>query len=68
VKKATLSNGPAAHTKSKSHANDMAAVHHTSRHAQVVSHQPMGAPTHTKGQAAQPNKKKKSQNEGPGGH
>ena len=67
VKKATLSDGHAAHTKSKSHANDMAAVHHTSRHAQVVSHQPKGAPTHNKAQAAQPNKKKKSQNEGQGG-
>jgi len=33
-----------------------------------VSHQPQGAPTHNKAQAAQqPNKKKKSQNEGPGG-
>ena len=67
VKKATLSDGHAAHTKSKSHANEMATVHHTSQHPQIVSHQPKGAPTHTKGQAAQPNKKKKSQNEGPGG-
>jgi hypothetical protein len=32
-----------------------------------VSHQPQRAPTHTKAQAAQPNKKKKSENEGPGG-
>jgi hypothetical protein len=65
TKKATLSDGHVEHTKSKSHANDMATVHHTSRHTQVVSHQPSGAPTHTKGQ---PNKKKKSENEGPGGH
>src|SRR5205823_13990187 len=69
AKKATLSDGQAAHTKSKSHANEMATVHHTSRRPQIVAHQPKGAPTHTKAQAAQPNKKKKSQNEGPsGGH
>ena len=67
AKKATLSDGHVEHTKSKSHANDMATVRHPSRHAQVVSHQPQGAPTHTKGQAAAPNKKKKSENEGPGG-
>ena len=67
VKKATLHNGDTAHTKSKSHVSNVATVHHTSGHPQVVSHQPQGAPTHTKAQAAQPNKKKKSQNEGPGG-
>src|SRR5438132_555750 len=69
AKKATLSDGHAEHTKSKSHVSNEATVHHTSRHAQVVAHQPKGAPTHTKAQAAQPNKKKKSQNERPsGGH
>src|SRR5438270_9484174 len=67
VKKATLSDGHAEHTKSKSHVSNAATVHHHSRRPQVVSQQPLGAPTHTKGQAAQPNKKKKSQNEGPGG-
>ena len=68
AKKATLHNGDTAHTKSKSHANEAATVHHTSQHPQIVSHQPQqGAPTHTKAQAAQPNKKKKSENEGPGG-
>src|SRR5205823_3471649 len=69
AKKASLEEGQAAHTKSQSHANEMATVHHTSRRPQIVAHQPKGAPTHTKAQAAQPNKKKKSQNEGPsGGH
>jgi WXXGXW repeat (2 copies) len=67
AKKAALHDRNAEHTKSKSHANDMATAHHTSRHAQVVSHQPQGAPTHGKGQAAGPNKKKKSENEGSGG-
>ena len=76
AKKATLHDRDTAQIKSKSHANDMATVHHTSHHTQVASHRPQGAPvrqagpassTHTKGQAAQPNKKKKSANEGPGG-
>ncbi len=68
AKKATLSDGHAAQTKSKSHVSNAATVHHTSQHPQIVSHQTQGAPTHTKAQAAQPNnKKKKSQNEGPGG-
>jgi hypothetical protein len=76
AKKATLSDRDTAQIKSKSHANDMATVHHTSHHTQIASHRPQGAPvrqagpassTHTKGQAAQPNKKKKSQDEGPGG-
>ena len=77
TKKATLSDRDVEHTKSKSHANDMATVHHASPHAQVASHRPQGAPvrqagptatTHAKGQAAPPpNKKKKSENEGPGG-
>ena len=42
AKKATLHNGDTAHTKSKSHASEMATVHHTSQHPQVVSHQPQG--------------------------
>jgi hypothetical protein len=76
VKKATLSDGHAEHTKSKSHVSNAATVHHTSGRPQIVSHQPKGAPTHTKAQAAQSNKKaqapqsnkkKKSENEGPGG-
>src|SRR6266853_140101 len=58
AKKTALSDGNAEHTKSKSHANDMATVHHASPHAQVASHRPQGAPvrqagpassTHTKG-------------------
>src|SRR5438105_3485287 len=60
VKKATLSDGHAVHTKSKSHVSNAATVHHTSGRPQMVSHQPQGAPTHNKAQAAQPNKKKKS--------
>jgi hypothetical protein len=75
VKKASLSGSHAEQTKSKSHVSNAATVHHTSARPQIVSHQPKGAPTHTKAQvaqpkkaqAAQPNKKKKSQNEGPGG-
>jgi YXWGXW repeat-containing protein len=77
AKKATLNDRNVEHTKSKTHANDMATVHHASPHAQVVSHRPQGAPvrqagptasTHAKGQAAPPpNKKKKSENEVPGG-
>jgi len=76
AKKATLSDRNAEHTKSKSHANDAATAHHASQHAQVASHRPKSAPTrqtgpvsstHAKGQAAQPNKKKKPENEGPGG-
>jgi hypothetical protein len=68
AKKATLNARDTEHTKSKSHINGAATVHHTSPHPQVVSHQPQGAPTHTnKGQGGQPEKKKKSQNEGPGG-
>jgi len=67
VKKATLSHGHAAQTKSKSHVSNAATVHHTSQRPQIASHQPKGAPTHTKAQAAQPNKKKKTENEGPGG-
>jgi hypothetical protein len=67
AKKAALSDHSAEHTKSKSHANGAATVHHASRHAQIVSHQPQGAPTQTKGQGAKSNKKKKSENEGPGG-
>jgi hypothetical protein len=67
AKKATLHNGDTAHTKSTSHVSNAATVHHTSQHPQIVSHQPKGVPTHTKAQAAQPNKKKKPQNEGPGG-
>jgi hypothetical protein len=66
AKKTTLK-----HTgKSKSHANDAATTHHTSRHAQVTSHRQMGpaSSTHGKGQGAQSDKKKKkSKNEGPGG-
>src|SRR5438552_10132543 len=76
AKKATLSDRNAEYTKSKSHANDAATAHHASQHAQVASHRPKSAPTrqtgpvsstHAKGQAAQPNKKKKPENEGPGG-
>src|SRR5256884_4177318 len=67
VKEATLSDGHAKHTKSKSQVSNEATVHHTSGPPQIVSHQPQGASTHAKAQAAQPNKKKKSQNEGPGG-
>jgi hypothetical protein len=76
AKKAALNDRNAAHTKSKSHANDAATVHHASKHAQVASHPPKGAPvrqagpaasTHAKGQAAKPNKKKKPAKEEPGG-
>ena len=67
AKKATLSDGHPAQTKSKSHVSKAATVHHTSQRPQIASHQPKGAPTHTKAQAAQPNKKKKTENEGPGG-
>ena len=76
TKKATLNDRNVEHPKSKTHANDMATVHHASPHAQVASHRPQGAPvrqagpaasTHAKGQVAQPNKKKKPANEGQGG-
>jgi len=56
-------------------ASHAAKSHHASRHAQVTSHRPpvsvrQAGPTtstHGKGQTAKPNKKKKSQDEGPGG-
>src|SRR5882724_8837153 len=57
----------------EAHASHAAKTDHTSHHAQVASHRPpvrqAGPVTSTqgKGQAAQPNKKKKSKNEGPGG-
>jgi len=57
------------------HASHTAKSQHASRHAQVTSHRPpvsvrQAGPTtstHGKGQTAKPNKKKKSQDEGPGG-
>ena len=77
AKKATLHDRDTAQIKSKSHANDMATVHHASQHGQVVSHRPEGAPTrqagpgastHAKEQGGQSDKKKKkTENEGPGG-
>ena len=76
AKKATLSERNAQHTKSKSHANDVATSHHTSRQAQVTSHRSQqamvrkGGPAGTskgKAQTAQSNKKKKAKNEGQGG-
>jgi hypothetical protein len=64
-------------TKHDSHANNVATAHHASKHAQVASHRPKGAPTQhagpasstyaKKGQAAHPNKKKKPAKEEPGG-
>jgi hypothetical protein len=65
----------AAQMKSNSHANDAATAHHAAQRPQIVSHRPQGAPTrqagpaastHAKGQAAQPDKKKKPANKGPG--
>jgi len=55
--------------------NTAATAHRASHHPQVVSHRPPApvrqagpaASTHAKGQAAQPNKKKKPGNEEPGG-
>ena len=77
AKTAALNDRNTAHTKSKSHANDAATAHHAPKHAQVASQRPKGAPvrqagpaasTHAKGQTAQSNKKKKKpDNEGPGG-
>ena len=76
-KKVALHDSGTKHSKSKSHGSDVASAHHTSRHAQVTSHPPhqavvrQGGPagsTKGKGQVAQSGKKKKkSQNEGPGG-
>src|SRR5207237_8902992 len=63
VKKATLSDGHAEHTKSKSHVSNAATVHHTSRRPQVVSHQQQHAPTHTKGQPHQPSTNQTSPNQ-----
>jgi hypothetical protein len=74
-KKAALSDRNTEHTKSNIHANNMPTVHHASQHAQVASHRPKPAPvrqaapaatSHAKGQAVQPNKKKKPANEGQG--
>jgi hypothetical protein len=67
-KKATLHDQGAEHTKSKSHVSDAGTVHHAANRPQVVSHKQQGTPTHTnKGQGGQPEKKKRSENEGPGG-
>ena len=77
VKTAALHDRNAAQIKSNSHTNDAATVHHTAQHPQIVSHRPQGAPTrqagpatstHAKGQATQPDKKKKpAANQEPGG-
>ena len=74
--KAQSTEAHASHTAKSHRTNTAPTAHHSSNRAQVVSHRPKGASirqagpassTHGKGQAAQPNKKKKSQNEGPGG-
>jgi len=60
----------------EAHASHAAKSHHASPHAQVASHRPQPAPvrqagpaasTNGKGKAAQTGKKKKPENEGPGG-
>jgi hypothetical protein len=63
-----------AYGKTQSTEAHTAAAHHTTRHTLVASHRPQhamvwqgGTNSYAKGQPAKPNKKKKSQNEGPGG-
>ena len=77
AKTAALHDRDAAQMKSNRHANDAATAHHASQHAQVAFHRPQAAPTrqagpaantHAKGQGVQSDKKKKKpDNEGPGG-
>ena len=74
--KAQSAEAHASRTAKAHRTNTAATAHHASQHAQVASHRPQpaavrqagpAASTHAKGQATQPNKKKKPANEEPGG-